>query len=60
MLDEHTLMLEDDLERTKLRDTFACAALTGFLSQHGGVFNYSACAKDAYSIADAMLEARKK
>jgi hypothetical protein len=39
-----------------LRDYFAAKAMQSFLTRGGG--NFTACANDAYEMADAMLKAR--
>lgn len=43
-----------------LRDYFAAAALTGNLANDMAYITHTAHAVDAYAIADAMLEERKK
>jgi hypothetical protein len=62
-----TLAAERDTLREALRDRFAMAALTGFTS---GGWGLKGCpegdvpvdifAEDAFAVADAMMEARKK
>lgn len=47
-------MNEDDL-----RDCFAMFAMNGLIVFRNGASNAKSVAKDAYTIADAMLEARK-
>jgi hypothetical protein len=46
-------------QRKTLRDEFAMAALTGFLSHPDAGFNVESSAQVAFQYADAMLEARK-
>ena len=46
-------------QTTRLRDTFAAAALTGLLSNTDRDGSESAYARDAYLFADAMLKARE-
>jgi hypothetical protein len=55
MLEEMIKGREWTQDLNRLRDFFAAAALQGLLSSIG---TYSAIADDAYTIADAMLEAR--
>ena len=52
---EHTPEPEENL--TELRDRFAMAALGAI---YAGNDHFSVMAKDAYRLADAMLEARKR
>ena len=42
-----------------LRDEFAMAAITGIMATYSKIETLE-CAKEAYQIADAMLETRKK
>jgi hypothetical protein len=41
-----------------LRDYFAAKAMQSFLTRGGS--NFTACANDAYEVADAMLKAREQ
>lgn len=43
-----------------LRDEFAAASITAVTMRNGGSMSATNIASDAYLIADAMLEARKK
>ena len=44
-----------------LLDEFAMAALTGFLSyEHKGMYRENEVAKEAYDLAEAMMEEHKK
>jgi hypothetical protein len=48
------------MNETDLRDCFAMFAVNGFLScENNDTVPYAVLASNAYSIADAMLEARK-
>lgn len=52
----------NDAPYAALRDYFAAAALTGICSHNDtwGIANLSSIAQEAYSLADAMIEARNK
>lgn len=65
-LDPHCTPQElDKATGMTLRDYFAAAAVTGICAKYGADFNYAPelavnFARDAYRLADAMLEARKQ
>ena len=52
--------IEEAERRTRLRDEFAMAALTGMLAANVRHYHPEALAADAYLTADAMLAAREK
>ena len=57
---EPTISQENTIDRLTLRDQFAMAALTGICaSGPGRQFTNGLLAKEAYQLADAMLEERK-
>ena len=60
----HGSMGEVNFPGMSLRDAFALAALTGIIAGDGRLLpnidrEYELIAKDAWELADAMLEARK-
>ena len=58
---EHDYELDEKIARDKLRDQFAMAALTGFVSNPDyEKYNPKHAASWAYSYADAMLVERVK
>ena len=57
---EPTISQENTIDRLTLRDQFAISALTGICaSGPGRQFTNVLLAKEAYQLADAMLEERK-
>jgi hypothetical protein len=48
-----------DQDKEMLRDVFAALALNGLLTESRGDWNDQAIAELSYSLADAMMEARK-
>jgi hypothetical protein len=54
-LERQTLVREEGMT---LRDYFAAKAMQSFLTRGGS--NFTACANDAYEMADAMLKAREQ
>lgn len=57
-LDEFRRIIKQPEHPYELRDEFAMAAMQGMISS-GKAFNLSKVAKDAYIMADVMLEAKK-
>ncbi len=53
-------MTQDNPETPTLRDQFAMVALTGFIAHYGYPTTDQQMAEGVYTLADAMLEARKK
>ena len=55
-----TWQSKEAIQGMTLRDYFAAAALTGLLANEGLSGQYADYAKNAYKVADAMLEKRDK
>lgn len=53
-------MTQDNPETPTLIDQFAMAALTGFIAHYGYPTTDQQIAEGVYTLADAMMEARKK